>query len=50
VRSTRARGGARGEAAALVLVWKILSVRYCGSLTVFPEILENVSQFEPYQT
>lgn len=40
----------QGEAADLVLVWKILSVRYRGPLTVFPEILENVTQFELYQT
>jgi hypothetical protein len=40
----------RGEAEDLVLVWNILSVRYCGPLTVFPEILENVTQLELYRT
>jgi hypothetical protein len=33
-----------------VLPWKILSVRYRGPLTVFPEILENVTQLELYLT
>jgi hypothetical protein len=32
----------------LWLVWKILSVRYRRPLTVFPKILENVTQLELY--
>ncbi|MEU0937238.1 hypothetical protein [Embleya sp. NPDC005971] len=36
----------RGEAAALVLLWKILSVRYCEPLTVFPKVLETVTQLD----
>lgn len=33
-----------------MLVWKILSVRYRRPLTLFLEILENVTQLELYLT
>ncbi|MEX0174401.1 hypothetical protein [Streptomyces sp. LMG1-1-1.1] len=49
----RGQGGParpQGEAADLVLAWKSVSVRYREPLTLFPEILENVTQLELYLT
>ncbi|MFJ3280286.1 hypothetical protein [Streptomyces halstedii] len=40
----------QGGAADLMLAWKSVSVRYREPLTPFPEILENVTQLELYQT